>query len=216
MKKLATILFAALCAISSAEETPISVNLSISRPQASESKTESKPKSNRHGRSSSRTSTETKNSIYSYTGKVGCNLPKDATATVTVEAYFITRSVGGKGAKDVLSPRNEIDKFVFGGDNPASYAFSLTSPQFAQTTDRYHRENFAFAAAARRRRIVFHLERQVRHAPNGRGRSRIGGRQTRQSRVRAKQLALDNSRKKTVVRTRLNSFSPTKPNRKKP
>ena len=134
MGKLKIICAAAMamaCTIVSAE-APISVNLNISRPTESVSKTgEDHPKHLKHGTG---TATEVKTTTFEYSGKVGCNLPKDKTATVTLEAYFITREIGKKGAHDELSRRQEIDKYEFGGENPNQYKFSLTSPSIAQTT----------------------------------------------------------------------------------
>lgn len=122
----------ALTCCTALAETSVSVNLSISRPTENVTKTgDSKPKHTRRGVS---TATETKNSIFEYTGKVGCNVPKEKSVNVTLEAYFVTRLLGRKGAKDEVGSRREIDKFEFGGDNPNLCKFTLTSPTISQTT----------------------------------------------------------------------------------
>lgn len=123
----------AVWGMAASAEPPVSVNLSISHAKGSVSKTgDSKPKrTGRHGTSSA---TEVKNSTFEYSGKVGCNVPKDKTVKVTLEAYFITRSIGTKGATDEVGKRTVIDTYEFGGENPNSYVYSLVSPAISQTT----------------------------------------------------------------------------------
>lgn len=79
--------------------------------------------------------TEVKNSVYEYEGRVSCVLQKDKTATVALEAYFITRDLGTKGAKDEILGRVDIGSFDFGGENPNHHKFTLTSPSITQTTE---------------------------------------------------------------------------------
>ena len=118
--------------LSANSATAASVNLSVSRPKENVTKSgDGKFKSgNRRGTS---TATEIKKSIFEYAGKASCNPPKDTTVSVTVEAYFITRSLA-KGSKDEISERKEIAKFEFGGENPSQQTFSLLSPPIEQTT----------------------------------------------------------------------------------
>ena len=124
---------AVMCGAANAD-LPISVGLNISHPKETVSKTgDDKSKNNKNDYYGS-SSTEVRNSVFEYTGKVSCNPPKDKTATVTLEAYFITREIGTKGAKDVLGERMEISTYEFGGENPKQYKFELKSPSFSQTT----------------------------------------------------------------------------------
>ena len=131
MKK-AIVFIAATVALATLWAAPVAVGLKISKPQTSVSKSGSdKPKgANRRG---THKATEIKNSVFEYKGKVSCTPPKDTTVTVTLEAYFITRSIGN-GAQDELSSRKEIDKYEFGGDYPKTYDFTLTTPAITQTT----------------------------------------------------------------------------------
>lgn len=132
MKK-AIVFLSAMAAVATLFAAPVSVGLNISKPQMSMKKTGSDTPKNANRRGTHK-ATEVKSSSYEYHGKVSCNAPKDKNVTVVVEAYFITRAIGEKGAKDRLSSRNEIGRYQFGEGYPTSYAYSLFSPQQTQKT----------------------------------------------------------------------------------
>ncbi len=114
-----------------ASDAPLSVSLKVERPDASNSKSKTDGKKTRRAR----TEIETKRTNYDYEGKVGCTPHGDETVAITVEAYFITREIGAKGAKDEISGRIEIGKYEFRKDLPATQKFSFSSPTIVQTTE---------------------------------------------------------------------------------
>lgn len=131
---LATVVIAAAFATVFAD-APVSVSINLSH--AKENATKSGDDKNKQSSNMSYggKSTEVKNSVYEYEGRISCVLQKDKPATVTLEAYFVTRDLGTKGAKDEVSDRMEIGTFEFGGENPKQHKFTLTSPAITQTTE---------------------------------------------------------------------------------
>ena len=132
MKKSLIALAAALFCGFVFADSPVSVSLKLSHPKENATKSSDSDGKN-NGGWGSHTETEFKASIFEYEGKISCSGPKEGTADVKVEAYFITRG-REKGSKDELGTRMDVQTFTFGGDNPKSYKFELKSPTIEQKT----------------------------------------------------------------------------------
>ena len=107
-----------------------SVTIKLDRPKVDVSKMGGKDRPK-----SGRPSVETKNSTSNYEGKISCSgLAKGETATITLEAYFITRTLGRSKNYDVVEKREEVGKFTFGGEeDKPTQEFAFSSPQVTET-----------------------------------------------------------------------------------
>ena len=66
-----------------------------------------------------------------YSGRVGCIVPKDETAIITVEAFFIEKEINGN--QITLAGDKTVGSFEFSGDGkPHSQKFSFDAPSVTQ------------------------------------------------------------------------------------
>lgn len=99
--------------------------------------TDQKSKDSRQRRSNYNTSEETGMTAH-FSGRLYCVTPlKEGTETVKVEAYFISRDLGG--GSPTVSSSSEVKTCTFGGDNPRSYEFEFSSPEYKVTKTKQSR-----------------------------------------------------------------------------
>ncbi|MBQ8126302.1 MAG: thioredoxin family protein [Kiritimatiellae bacterium] len=68
---------------------------------------------------------------FRYAGEISYGVGKGAQATISLEAFFVTRA-DSKGAKDRLAGRQSLGEFQFGDGNRRLQAFEFESPRFTE------------------------------------------------------------------------------------
>ena len=109
---------------------------------------------------------ELKSSIYQYSGKISCQVPKNEKTEVTVEAYFVVRDIG-KGAKDRVNWKKTLGKFEFGENLPASQPLAFESPAVGEVKVRRAYQGFRSGASKSERSGVRYQGVVVRALENG-------------------------------------------------
>ena len=140
MKRLATMIVAALAAFSAVATPPpqdqkkpdkvprkpvISLSVGTARPSI-----ETKRSGRRNSCSRRGTTKRTTKTVNTYTGRIYCKPPEGETATVTIEAFFVERKGTNKGvAADRILASKTIGTYTFGGGTKNAQEFTFSSPE---------------------------------------------------------------------------------------
>lgn len=134
---------------SSPDKNPVNVSslsLSISQPKTTKSPTDKRPQDSYYSYYSGDKYIA---SISSYSGSVRCKA-KGGSATITVEAYFITRNLSDN-SKEVIKEVRTVGNYIFDESNVNSQKFEFSSPEVIEASTRIREWNAGYKTRTQRR-----------------------------------------------------------------